>query len=275
MNTQPLQFFVPAIVLASIVFFISSANAEYVLSAPPREAPEKGEKTYGPIAKKLEALLGEKVVYEAPAGWFDYSRKMRNNKYDIVFDGPHFTAWRVKHLKHTPVVVLPGAIGFYLITHKENSISKPQQLVGKKICGLLSPNLGTSMIYELFPNPMLQPVLYEVTGGMKEVWSQFRAGACVAAILRNINYARLSPEDKKLVRIVIKTRHLPNQTITVSHRLKNQAQRIANFMVSKEGAIAAHNLLSRYSKNALYFEQTRSADYAGIERLLEGVVWGW
>ena len=51
--------------------------------------------------------------------------------------------------------------------------------------------------------------------------------------------------------------------------------RIAEFMISKEGAIAAKNLLKRYSKNAQYFTQTKRSDYAGIERLLEGVVWGW
>ncbi|MDH5327567.1 MAG: phosphate/phosphite/phosphonate ABC transporter substrate-binding protein [Gammaproteobacteria bacterium] len=248
---------------------------QYILSAPPRETPDKGRETYAPIAAKLSDLLGVKVVYEAPAGWADYSQKMRKNKYDIVFDGPHFTAWRVKHLNHTPIAALPGQIGFYLITKKNTNIKSTRSLVGKRICGIVSPNLGTSLVYEFFPNPLLQPILHEVSGGMKEVYSSFTNGACVAAILRNTSYRQLPKSERLKIRILKKTRPLPNQTLTISHRLKEQTHKLADFLVSKEGAVAAQNLLSRYSKKARYFQQTKTADYAGIERLLEGVVWGW
>jgi len=93
--------------------------------------------------------------------------------------------------------------------------------------------------------------------------------------MRNAYFDRLPMEEKVKLKIVAKTKSLPNQTITISNRLEKNAKKIADFMVSKEGAVAAKGLLSRYSKNAPYFQATDISRYQGIEDLLEGVVWGW
>lgn len=263
-------------VLLNYCLLMSVAHAEYILTAPPRENNEVGKKTYAPLAETLTKLLGDKVVYQQPNGWFDYAQKMRKGAYDIVFDGPHFAAWRVKHLQHIPVAVLPGTLDFLLIANvSDDELSRVEDLNGKKICGILSPNLGTSLIFDLFKNPVLQPDLHEVKGGMKEVYKAFKRGECRAAILRNINYDRLPEEEKSSLKIISKTKSLPNQTITISQRLEKNARQIADFIVSKEGAIATKPLLNRYSKNAPYFEPTTNDRYQGIEDLLEGVVWGW
>ncbi|KPJ96360.1 MAG: hypothetical protein AMJ53_00875 [Gammaproteobacteria bacterium SG8_11] len=263
-------------VLLNILFITSIANADYILTAPPRENGELGKETYEPLANYLSQLLGDKVVYQQPNGWFDYTQKMRDGRYDIIFDGPHFAAWRVKHLQHIPIAVLPGTLDFVLIAKaNDQEITKTKDLNGKKICGMLSPNLGTSLVYELFENPVLQPVIEEVRGGMQEVYNSFKNGHCRAAILRNDNYENLPAAEQASVKVIAKTKSLPNQTITVSKRLEKNAQQIADFMVSQEGALAAQGLLSRYSKSAPYFETTSSDRYKGIEDLLEGVVWGW
>jgi ABC-type phosphate/phosphonate transport system substrate-binding protein len=127
----------------------------------------------------------------------------------------------------------------------------------------------------LFENPVLQPVIEEVSGGMLEVLKAFNSGLCRAAILRNQYYVNLPNTQKVGLKIIAKTKSLPNQTITISKRLEKNAQQIADFMVSQEGAMAAQDLLSRYSRSAPYFEATNSDRYEGIEDLLEGVVWGW
>lgn len=255
---------------------IQQASAELIFTAPPRENSERGKQIYGPIADKLSAVLGEKVVYEHPAGWFEYARNMRDGKYDIVFDGPHFAAWRVKHLNHIPIATLPGSLSFVLVSKKTNKdIKKIRDVAGKRICGLLSPNLGTNQIYDVFKNPVIQPVIYEVKGGMKEVYQTFKTGKCDAAILRSALYERLPKEDKSMLNILVTTRPLPNQTFTISQRLKNNASKLVNFMSSKDGALAADNLLNRYSKKQKFFEKTSRKKYQGIEELLEGVVFGW
>ena len=58
-----------------LVFFVVSAillcdivHAELILSAPPRESPDKGRQTYTPVARYLEHILGEEVTYKHPGG---------------------------------------------------------------------------------------------------------------------------------------------------------------------------------------------------------------
>jgi len=254
----------------------NSVSAELIFTAPPRENSENASQLYGPLAEQLSNIIGERVIYEQPSGWFDYARNMRDGKYDIVFDGPHFAAWRVKNLKHIPIATLPGNLNFMLITRKSaTSINSIRDLTGKKICGLLSPNLGTNLIFNSFKNPVLQPIIHEIKGGMKQVYLSFKNRECDAAILRDAAYFRLPAKEKEQIKIIMKTRPMPNQTITVSTRLKDNANKIAQFMVSHDGAIAADNILSRYSKKQKYFEKTSISNYSGIEDLLEGVVFGW
>jgi len=264
------------VVLTTWVSLLNIAHAELILTAPPRENAENGVQVYGPLAEKLSAVLGERVIYEQPHGWFDYARNMRDGKYDIVFDGPHFAAWRVKNLHHIPLVTLPGTLNFVLITKKEfKSINNLRDLAGKKICGLLSPNLGTNLIYNSFENPVLQPQIFEVHGDMNKVYETFKEGKCTAAILRDPTYFGLPESERDQLKIIFKTHPLPNQTLTVSTRLKDSASKITNFMLSKDGAIAADGILTRFSKKQKHFEKASVAQYNGIEDLLEGVVFGW
>ncbi len=250
--------------------------ADLIFSAPPRETAAQGAKIYSPITQQLSALLGEKVVYEHPTNWADYSQKMRDDHYDIVFDGPHFTAWRIRNLHHQPVASLPGHLGFILVTSKDaRTINSPRDLIGKAICGMTSPHLATDMIYDLFRNPVLQPQIYDIKGTMEDVYVAFKEGKCQATIFRDSAYEHLSDTDKQALKIVAKTRVLPNQSISVSKRLQSKAKMISDFFLSKAGADSSDGILSRYSKKNKNFTTVSAAQFNGAEDILEGVVWGW
>ncbi len=264
------------IIIIFLFFSSSIAIADLILTAPPRESAAKGQELYGPIADELTKLLGEKVVYQQPKSWADYANKMRDGYYDIVFDGPHFVAWRQKNLKHKPIVSLPGTLEFYIVTHKSNKhINKVRDLVGKRICGMPSPHLATDLVYDIFKNPVLQPIIYEVKGGQRNSFQAFKDGKCEATIFRTTLYKRLPKEEKKDLKIVVKTRKLPNQTISVSQRLHTQANTIADFLLSKDGANTAENLLARYSKRKKQFIKAKPEKFDDAADMLEGVVWGW
>ncbi len=251
-------------------------SAELVFSAPPRENAQKGRELYEPIAKKLSEIVGQPVVYQQPKTWAEYATNMRNGQYDIVFDGPHFVAWRQKNLKHEPVVSLPGALQFFIVTNRNNAeINNKRDLIGKKICGMPSPHLATDLVYDLYKNPVLQPDIFEVRGGQRKALEAFREGKCAATIFRTTLFNRLSKEEKTEFKIVAKTRQLPNQTISVSQRLHNNAGKIAEFLVSKEGAITADSLLTRYSKKKKSFIKASPQKFVDAADILEDVVWGW
>lgn len=264
------------IVFSLLLFCSQTTVAQILFAAPPRENSETAKLLYEPIAEQLTRIIGQKVTYEQPRGWADYTKKMREGKYDIVFDGPHFTAWRLKNLKHIPVATLPGTLDFYIIAHnKENFIDKAKDLVGKSICAMPSPNLATDMVYDMFPNPVIQPIFYEVTGGMEMVFDAFTKGHCDATVIRRATFNSLSKQQRGQYRIVAKTRPLPNQTFTISDKLRQNHVAISDFLLSADASQTLAHLLARYSKNDKKLQKTNGRRYRGVEALLEGVVWGW
>ena len=172
----------------TILLALSSGllHAELIFSAPPRENATKGHETYGPLVNYLSYIIGEKVIYEHPEGWAEYTNNMRNGHYDIVFDAPHFGAWRIKNISHMPVVRLPGSLGFVVVARKgERKINTIKDLLSVKVCALASPNLGTVTFYNLLDNPVYQPRIYEVKGGFTGVFKSLKNGKCDAAVLRD------------------------------------------------------------------------------------------
>lgn len=259
------------------LLFSSNVYSSLVLTSPPRESAEKGEKLYGPIAKMMSEALGEKVVYQHPDDWMEYSTKMRAGKYDIVFDGPHFAAWRIKHLDHKPIARLPGTLDFVVITKKNNKrMSTRRGILRGSICGLASPHLATVSILAEYQDSITVPKIVEIKGGPKAVLKSYKQGKCDAAVLRLELWKNLPKKVKKDSRVVYTTESLPNQTITVSPRVseKNHA-RIAKLLRSKKGAKSSKHLLNRFSKKARYFIKIKQEEFKDLEKLLEGVVFGW
>ncbi len=147
-----------AVAILLLLLHCALANADLVLTAPPRESLANGEKQYGPLAAQLTQVLGEKVTYFHPKGWLYYQRDMRLDKYDIIFDGPHFISWREKQFNQIPVAKLPGTLSFMVFTKKSNTdINKLEDLYNTPMCGIAPPNLATLTVLAQYPNPVRQP----------------------------------------------------------------------------------------------------------------------
>jgi ABC-type phosphate/phosphonate transport system substrate-binding protein len=264
------------IVCCCILYFPAPAFSAIIFSAPPREDPEKGKEIYGPLVKYLSKVLKEPVIYQHPGVWARYAKDMRSGKYDIVFDGPHFGAWRIKNIHHTPIVKLPGSLRFVILAKSTDlQLNSKRSLVGVKICGLASPNLGTMTVYNIFNNPVNMPQIQEVTGGFKAVYKALKQGKCRAAVVRDNLYYSLRKEEKRLLKVVVKSDPLPNQTITVSNRLRKKLKMITQSLMSPAGQRSAKNLLKRFSKKKKTFFVAKTKEYENLENLLTGIVWGW
>ena len=264
--------------LLALTLITSNCFADLVFSAPPREDDTKGKALYGPLTDFLSKVIGEKVVYVHPRGWMDYSKQMRSGAYDIVFDGPHFSAWRIKHLHYVPVVRLPGTLDFVVITRKDNERMVDHKSISRgSLCGLASPNLGTVSVLSEFENDIISPKVVEVKGGFKKVYQAFKDGKCDAAVLRdNVWNKVVSQQDKEQLRVLYKIAPMPNQTITVNSRISATLRyAITRSLLSKSGVEASENLLQRFSKNSKRFIKCKNGEYKGLAQLLEGVVFGW
>lgn len=266
----------PGYCIVLLAFSSGVLRAELIFSAPPRENETKGQETYGPLVNYLSYVIGEKVIYEHPDGWADYSNNMRNGHYDIVFDAPHFGAWRIKHISHVPVVRLPGSLGFVVVAKKgERKINTIKDLLSVKVCALASPNLGTVTFYNLLANPVYQPRIHEVKGGFAGVFKALKNGKCDAAVLRDSFYYNMDPREKEWLKVVTASKPIPNQTITVSPRLHSKKDIIAQKLVSVEGKKAAANLLRRFGGNQDDLWLVNRGEFKDLDHLLTGVVFGW
>jgi ABC-type phosphate/phosphonate transport system substrate-binding protein len=279
-NTYTDKTHVALVRIVGFLFCFSIAGytkADLILSAPPRENAEVGEKIYGPLAEHLTTLLGERVVYKHPDNWLEYQRDLRHDVYDIVFDGPHFVSWRMEHLRHDVLVKLPGYLEFVIVTREDDEqIQKISDLIGKKICAIPPPNLATLTVIEQFPNPVRQPIIWGVPGGFMQVFHTFNAKQCRAAVFRSNFYDRkLTPIDKRGYKILFRSKPLPNQAISVSSRLSDEhKKKIIRSLTVGDGKKATASISKRFSSNEAFIAAQQD-EYVPHNDLLEGIVFGW
>ena len=266
--------------LLAITVQISAQAEGLILTSPPRETPEAGLKMYGPIADYLTKALGVAVTYKHPGNWLRYQREMRGDKYDIIFDGPHFISWRMEHLGHEPLVKLPGNLQFILVSKAgRDEYKHPDELIGKRICGIPSPNLSILSILDYYRNPVRQPVIKGIKGGMPKVYSTLmddKAG-CNAAVLRTAYYnKKLTKEQRDGLKTIILGKAMPNQGISVSKRLtKAYKDIIVRELTIGKGVDSTQGILKRYAGKAKSFIPVAQGEYDGFNMLLEGVIFGW
>lgn len=268
------------VLLFILLFSLNSVAAELIFTAPPRETPQAGMKIYQPVARYLTELLGVPVVYEHPGNWLRYQREMREDHYDIVLDGPHFVSWRIEHLGHEPVIKLPGTLQFMLLVDKSRKeLDDPDKLIGKKICGISPPHLSTLAILDYYRNPVRQPVIKGIRGGMGKVAKTIfsKKLGCDAVILRTIFFKKkLSKEKQKKLKVLFLSQSMPNQAISVSRRVNAVMKEKMRFgLTHGKGLQVTSAILRRFAGKAKSFIAVKPGEYNGYNMLLEGVIFGW
>lgn len=266
------------LILALSVFAPILHAQDLILTAPPRETPQAAQQQYGPLANYLSKLFGRRVKYVFPGNWLSYQRDMRHDKYDIIFDGPHFMSWRIAHLENTAVVVLPGHLEFYLLTkYDNNAINSINDMIAKTFCAVPPPNLASLSIIAAFTNPVEQPVIKGIRGAAKAVYGAFMKGDCDALVLRTAYFKkRMTSEQRAKLKIVYASKPYPNQGITVSKRVTpRERELMVKGLTEGDGVKATIPILKRFGGKATHFIPADNKEFAGINNLLEGVIFGW
>jgi ABC-type phosphate/phosphonate transport system substrate-binding protein len=237
-----------------------------------------GLKVYKPLADYLTNMIGETVVYEHPSDWRDYEKNMKNDVYDIVFDGPHFAAWRIQSLRARALIRLPGSLRFVLVANRAAvTLNEAKDLVGHKICTLPSPNLGALTLFSMFPNAARQPEYYFVKGGFQQVASAMMAGRCDAAILRSkFYYKKTSSSFKGQTHVIQRSNAMINQGITVSQRVNPELhQKMVKSLILGDGQQAMLPILERFFNTSGSFIPSSKKDYRNQNLLRDNVIYGW
>ena len=219
----------------------------YVFTAPPRETPRNGYKVYKSIADFLTKSTGYRFEYKQQSTWDEYVQDMRNEKYDLIFDGPHFVDWRIHNIGHHALVKIPHLLQWRVIKRKDNtSITKLDDLAGKKVCAPGSPNFGMLNLFNHFSKADKKPIHVEVKG-WNNVYDAVKNGDCVAGVLPKKNHQIY---DKAGVYTTSIHTHLPypNQAFTVGKRIsEGLGDDIREALLSEDGQAALKNLRKRYT----------------------------
>lgn len=250
-----------------------ATSGRYVISAPPYETAQAAAETYAPLAEYLSRVTGKQVVYRHPANWIAYQAEMRRGDYDLVFDGPHFNAWRVAHLRHNILVKAPGDHHFVVVVKKDNTkVQELKQLVGRAICGMSPPDLATLAVLKEFDNPMRQPIIRN-TESWDAIYTQMQTGGCAAAILPAANLARFDASGNRS-RAIFTARGYPGQALSAGPRVsaEDQAQ-IARALISPEARRATQKLRDLYALSG-DFQPAGKDEYIGVAGILRDS-WGY
>lgn len=254
---------------------IQATNNVLVLTSPPREPLEEGERYYQPIADYLSKVTGKQIVYKHPGTWGAYRTEMLNGTYDIVFDGGHFSDYRAQKLGYHIIAKMPKLQEFAIIVRKDEKVRTVDELVGQTVCAPPPPNQGTLHLLSQFSDPDRKPVVVPVTSNFwPTVYENVVTGRCKGGILVVANLEKLNKDGA--VKILHKTRQQPNQAWSVGSRVTPEDRaKIAAALIAPEAAGPTEKLRQRFRVGER-FVAANNAEYAdaGLAELLRHE-WGF
>lgn len=247
----------------------TTLKAELVFSTAPWGTEENEKAMFEPVAQAMSKWLNTTVVYQSNSNFTTYASNMRRGKYDLVLDGAQFTAWRIKRLKHEPLVTLPERLEFLAVTNSK-SVKNLDALIGKPVCGQAPPQLGTLLLWSRFRIDR-EPVL-QVINGETQVFEDLMSGKCSTAILRNNVYAKMSDADKARMRVIYTSRSVPNAGLSAGPNVTKAQRRILIEKMTDPTSVAVFNrFFELKAKSATQFIAADAKDYNGLEVLMDSI----
>jgi hypothetical protein len=258
-----------------ILFVNSNVFAELIFSAPPRGTEAEERATYEPLVKAMSEAIGEQVRYVYPRGFIEYSVSMQKGQYDIVFDGPHFSQWRVANLNHTILVNLPENLQFFVvIPQARTNVNTLRDLVYVSVCAQMTPQLGTLMLLYNYYERAAEPKM-RLVHGEEKVFSEFSKGKCTAAVLRDKRFYKISKADRAAYKVIYTSAVAPNDAITVNDKFtQEQRKALVALLTNPETMKVAGPIFDRFSRNAVAFDLAEPDKFKGLDQLLL-LAFGW
>jgi ABC-type phosphate/phosphonate transport system substrate-binding protein len=262
----PLAAFLMAFSSAAI-----AAKDTIVFSTAPTEKSGDLRVFYQPLLDLVAKASGKRVVMEPAENYVEYTNRMRQGAYDMVFDGPHFVSWRMERLGHVPLVRLPGKIQIVVAVRDEDGVRSLDELAaGRPVCTFPSPNMLAMIFLSHFPNPARQPELVTVKG-LPALAACLREGRGEAAVLRQEPWDKL--DQTGLRALAVPAHGYPERTISISADIEPEIRaKIAEALVSEEGTKATERLLKAFKHER--FVPADPKEYEGMVNLL-APLWGF
>jgi len=270
-----MRYSYPAVLLLlvmSTMQVVSAAEKPLIFSAAPSHSMQETKDIYTPIVNFLSNEIGRKIILEPAINFIDYTNKFKKDRYDIIFDGPHFVGWRIAKYQHTPIARLPGQIKIIVATRKNLAIDSYKDLAGQRVCTFASPNMLTMSFLEYFPNPAQQPVMVTAKGFKGLEKCLLHEPRIYAAVLRDKMWNKMkNKQDLKI--LFAPERGYPERTFSTSNRIDAYTRsQIAAALLSDQAKPHLQKLLKTFKREKLIAATTE--EYEGLGLLLKNI-WGF
>jgi len=242
-----------------------------IFSTPPTQSVETTKKNYQPLVDYISDAINQKIILRPAKNFVEYSKNLRENKYDMVFDGPHFVNWRIRKQNHVVVAKQVGELHFTIIVNKKSSIISLEDLWTLPVCTPSVPHLGTLTLLEIYSNPIREPIIVPVQS-FKHALTCLREGRGVAALVRDKYWYKKA--DKSGLRVIHTTkRKMPARALTVGQRIDKIARRqIMMALTSKQGQEYAEKAFSTIGGGK--FVRAKTGEFSGLGEIINQV-WGF
>lgn len=256
------------LLLASTLFFSTKLTAaEYTLLIFPVLQSEQIRTTYQPLVKYLSAKTGHRFSILTTTNFLGHWETIKKAEYDLVIDGPHFTAYRLNKLNYTVLAKFPDPVSYTLVAGENEMILEAEEFIGKIIATTPSPGLGALRLYELYPNPLRQPQILEAndsTTAVNLVLNGKAHGAIIPASMVN-SYPQLST--------VLNTNQVPAPALSASPKMPQELQQeIRKALLEAEQSPEGKKVLEAIK--IARFEASDGKEYLPHGMLLKGM-WGY
>jgi ABC-type amino acid transport substrate-binding protein len=181
----------------------------------------------------------------------------------LVLDNAPMIDFRVQRQKFTVLAKITGVISQSVVTSEKTSIFEANELIGKKVAAVASPNLSALAMFQLFPNPMRQPDFVYANDARAAV-EMVQNNQAVAAIVPTpiaIQFTNLN--------LVTNTEQVPHLAVAAAPSLPPEIQnKVKQALLNASQTVLGQKALT--SLNTTKFKPATNATYSGYAKWLEG-----
>ena len=259
------RFAIPLLCVIASLGMLSAHAETYNLVVQPIQSQKVTRESYQPLADYLSKATGQDIKIVTAINFVAYWQTMRHGKkYDLVLDAAHLTDWRIKKMHYIPLAKISSVVSFTLVTHIDNPILGPEELIGKRVAVLSSPSMGAVRLAELFPNPLRQPVIVNVNDAQDAV-KKIQEGKAVGAIIPSRMVGGFS-----FLNTVQSTAQVPHMAMSASSKVPPEVRdKIRKALIDAKNNPEGKKMLD--SLNLEAFEPASPKMYDGYSKLLKGI----
>lgn len=234
------------------------------MAIPPFLPQQEVQKSFQPLVDYLNQATGVSIKLITFPNYLAFWQKTRNGSpFDIALDSAPVTDFRVERQQWHVIAKMQGNVTQSLVTGPKQLIIDPAELINKKVAVQPSPSVSALLLYQLFPNPVQQPILvFEATS--RDAAQAVLTGKAKAAVIPTpiaAGYNKLN--------LVTTTDPVPFLAISVGPSVTQaMANRLQQALVALDTTPEGKAILKKSQLRR--FVTANDADYAGQAKLLVG-----